>query len=104
MYGAECSWSCRPQVCARVAAVVSLTPRCLKRTPASIVGEEQLTPSCRRLLLYRRRRRRRPSMQEKGLVAPRTSHDDAVLDVKVTELPTKMLLSGSRDGAVKIWK
>lgn len=44
------------------------------------------------------------SLQEKGLVAPRTSHDDAVLDVKVTELPTKMLLSGSRDGAVKIWK
>ncbi|CAM9512569.1 unnamed protein product [Ectocarpus sp. 12 AP-2014] len=41
---------------------------------------------------------------EKGLVAPRSSHDDAVLDVKVTELPTKMLLSGSRDGAVKIWK
>ena len=37
MYGAECSWSCRPQVCARVAAVVYLTPRCLKRTPASIV-------------------------------------------------------------------
>eukprot|EP00903_Cladosiphon_okamuranus_P008555 g8210.t1 len=45
-----------------------------------------------------------PMVQEKGLVAPRTSHDDAVLDVKVTELPTKMLLSGSRDGAVKIWK
>ncbi|CAM9232680.1 unnamed protein product [Pylaiella littoralis] len=45
-----------------------------------------------------------PIAQEKGLVAPRTSHDDAVLDVKVTELPTKMLLSASRDGAVKIWK
>lgn len=42
--------------------------------------------------------------QEKGLVAPQSSHDDAVLDVKVTELPIKMLLSGSRDGAVKIWR
>ena len=42
--------------------------------------------------------------QEKGLVAPRSSHEDAVLDVKVTELPIKMLLSASRDGAVKIWR
>ncbi|CAN0414618.1 unnamed protein product [Ascophyllum nodosum] len=45
-----------------------------------------------------------PVAQEKGLVAPRSSHEDAVLDVKVTELPIKMLLSASRDGAVKIWR
>lgn len=43
-------------------------------------------------------------LQDKGLVSPRTSHDDAVLDVKVTELPIKMLLSSSRDGAVKVWR
>lgn len=65
-----------------------------------IVTIDQTNPPRHRLMLCHRD----PSEQEKGLVAPRTSHDDAVLDVKVTELPTKMLLSGSRDGAVKIWK
>ncbi|CAM9849497.1 unnamed protein product [Discosporangium mesarthrocarpum] len=45
-----------------------------------------------------------PLMQGKGLVPPRSSHDDAVLDVKITELPIKMVLSGSRDGVVKIWR
>ncbi|CAM9207134.1 unnamed protein product, partial [Choristocarpus tenellus] len=43
-------------------------------------------------------------VQEKGLVPPRSGHDDAVLDVKITELPIKMVLSGSRDGVVKIWR
>ncbi|CAM9693827.1 unnamed protein product [Heterosigma akashiwo] len=31
-------------------------------------------------------------------------HNDAILDLKSVDLPTKMIISCSRDGIVKLWK
>ena len=35
---------------------------------------------------------------------PSTNHHDCILDLKLLELPHKMLISSSRDGVVKVWK
>ncbi len=36
--------------------------------------------------------------------APSVNHHDCVLDLKLLELPHRMLVSASRDGVVKVWK
>lgn len=35
---------------------------------------------------------------------PSMNHHDCILDLKLLELPHKMLISSSRDGVVKVWK
>ncbi|CAN0446183.1 unnamed protein product, partial [Phaeothamnion confervicola] len=45
-----------------------------------------------------------PLLEERGLLPPRTGHDDAVLDLKMCEAPVRMLLSSGRDGVVKVWR
>lgn len=35
---------------------------------------------------------------------PPIHHNDAITDVEVLELPTRLLISGSRDGVIKVWK
>mmetsp|Transcript_3459 Transcript_3459/g.6534 ORF Transcript_3459/g.6534 Transcript_3459/m.6534 type:complete len:145 (+) Transcript_3459:2903-3337(+) len=41
---------------------------------------------------------------QKGLVRPENRHQDAILDIKRLEYPTKGLLTSSRDGTIKLWK
>jgi phosphoinositide-3-kinase regulatory subunit 4 len=45
-----------------------------------------------------------PLREQRGLAAASVSHGDAVLDLKGIDLPSKMMLSCSRDGVVKVWK
>jgi len=45
-----------------------------------------------------------PMREQRGIQSPPTSHHDAVLDLKSVGLPTKMMLSSSRDGVVKVWR
>ena len=35
---------------------------------------------------------------------PPIHHNDAIVDLEVLELPTRLLISGSRDGVIKVWK
>ena len=35
---------------------------------------------------------------------PSMNHHDCILDMKMLELPHRMLISSSRDGVVKVWK
>ena len=45
-----------------------------------------------------------PNHFKQGLVRPMNAHRDAILDVKSVEYPKRCLLSGSRDGVVKLWR
>jgi phosphoinositide-3-kinase regulatory subunit 4 len=35
---------------------------------------------------------------------PPIHHNDAITDIEALELPTRLLISGSRDGVIKVWK
>lgn len=35
---------------------------------------------------------------------PPIHHHDAILDLEMLELPTRLLISASRDGVIKVWK
>jgi hypothetical protein len=35
---------------------------------------------------------------------PPIHHNDAITDIEVLELPTRLIISGSRDGVIKVWK
>ena len=45
-----------------------------------------------------------PQRQQRGPIPASTNHRDAVLDLKMVELPMKMMLSCSRDGDIKGWR
>ncbi|KAG5180485.1 WD40-repeat-containing domain protein, partial [Tribonema minus] len=45
-----------------------------------------------------------PSVAECGVTAAPTAHEDAILDLKCTDMPLKLLLSSSRDGVVNVWR
>lgn len=40
----------------------------------------------------------------RGPASPSVHHHESILDVKMMELPHRMLISGSRDGVIKVWK
>jgi len=40
----------------------------------------------------------------RGPASPSVHHHESILDVKVMELPHRMIISGSRDGVIKVWK
>lgn len=44
------------------------------------------------------------SSKLRGPASPSVSHRESILDVKMLELPRKMLVSSSRDGVIKVWK
>lgn len=46
----------------------------------------------------------RPRDQYRGVVEPRSGHQDAVCDLAVITKPSKLLVSCGRDGLVKIWR
>ena len=46
----------------------------------------------------------RPRDQYRGVVEPRSGHQDAVCDLAVMTKPSKLLVSCGRDGLVKIWR
>lgn len=45
-----------------------------------------------------------PGALGKGPVAPSAAHCDAITAMAWVDLPARMLLTGSRDGVVKIWR
>jgi len=42
--------------------------------------------------------------QAQGMPSPLIAHNDCILNLKVLEQPSRMLISGSRDGVIKVWK
>jgi len=42
--------------------------------------------------------------QVQGMPSPLIAHNDCILNLKILEQPSKMLISGSRDGVIKVWK
>jgi hypothetical protein len=46
----------------------------------------------------------RVAAEEKRTLQPSFHHSDSILDLKMIEMPHKMLISCSRDGIVKVWK
>ncbi len=45
-----------------------------------------------------------PSIHSAGnLQAPSIMHQDAVTDIKLLSIPTKLMVTSSRDGVVKVW-
>ena len=39
-----------------------------------------------------------------GPSAPSVNHHESILDLKLLEIPHRMLISAGRDGVVKVWK
>jgi phosphoinositide-3-kinase regulatory subunit 4 len=39
-----------------------------------------------------------------GPASPSVNHHESILDLKLLELPHRMLISAGRDGVVKVWK
>jgi phosphoinositide-3-kinase, regulatory subunit 4 len=44
-----------------------------------------------------------PRCQQRGIARPENRHKDAILDLKLVQLPRKALVSASRDCTVRIW-
>ncbi|KAJ1426931.1 hypothetical protein B484DRAFT_450462 [Ochromonadaceae sp. CCMP2298] len=45
-----------------------------------------------------------PIREGRGVVLPSVNTKDAVLDLKTLELPLRLVVSGGRDGEIKLWK
>jgi phosphoinositide-3-kinase, regulatory subunit 4 len=43
-------------------------------------------------------------LREPNLDPPATAHRDTILDLKILESPSRLLISCSRDGVIKVWK
>lgn len=45
-----------------------------------------------------------PRRQHRGIARPENRHNDAILDLKLVQLPRKAILSASRDSTIRIWR
>jgi len=45
-----------------------------------------------------------PTQESRGKLRTPVHHKDTILDLEMLELPTRLLVSGSRDGKNKVWK
>lgn len=45
-----------------------------------------------------------PVREGRGPIPPSNNFKDAILDMKNIDIPTRLLLSSSRDGTVKLWR